>query len=162
MAPQPLTPGGHPAGPPGLPVIGRKEYVDLPEWGLANLRVKVDTGAYSSSLDVASFELRGEGADVRARVWLALDRRNPGRLTVVDAPVRGLVRVKSTSGEWQQRPLLETLMRLGPVTRPIRVTVCDRAGMRNRVLLGRQALAGAFLVDVSRKYVLGRRKKRTS
>ena len=162
MAPQPLTPGGQPAGPPGLAVIGRKEHIDLPEWGLSRVRVKVDTGAYSSSLDVASFELSGEGAGLRARVWLALDRRNPGRLTVVDAPVRGLVRVKSTSGEWQQRPLLETLMRLGPVTRPIRVTVCDRAGMRNRMLLGRQALAGAFLVDVSRKYVLGRRKKRTS
>ena len=162
MAPPPPTPGGRPAEPPGLTVIGRKEYIDLPEWGLSRLRVKVDTGAYSSSLDVASFELSGEGADVRARLWLALDRRNPGRLTAVDASVRGLVRVKSTSGPWQHRPLLETLMRLGPVTRLIRVTVCDRAGMRNRVLLGRQALAGAFLVDVSRKYVLGRRRKRSS
>jgi hypothetical protein len=162
MAPQPRTPGGQAPGPAGLVVIGRKEYVDLPEWGLWGVRVKVDTGAYSSSLDVASFELVGEGAEVRARVWLALDRRNPGRLTVVEAPVRGLVRVRPTSGECQQRPLLETLMRLGPVTRPIRVTVSDRAGMRNRILLGRQALAGAFLVDVGRKYVLGRRKKRTA
>jgi hypothetical protein len=36
------------------------------------------------------------------------------------------------------------------------MTVTNRAGMRFRMILGRKALEGDFVVDVSRKYVLGK------
>ena len=39
------------------------------------------------------------------------------------------------------------------VTKRVRLTVANRAHMRFRMLLGRQALAGDFLVDVSRTYL---------
>ena len=41
-----------------------------------------------------------------------------------------------------------------PVTKRVRLTVANRANMRFRMLLGRQALLGDFLVDVSQKYLL--------
>ncbi len=53
----------------------------------------------------------------------------------------------------EQRPLIETDIVLGPVRKRIRLTVTSRAGMLFRVILGRQALAGDFLVDVSKKYL---------
>ena len=55
---------------------------------------------------------------------------------------------------------METQVRLGPLTKVIRLTVTNRAQMRFPIILGRQALAGDFIVDVSRKYLLRKKKWR--
>lgn len=136
-------------------LIGRKEYLAFPEWDVRRLRVKVDTGAFHAALDVAAYELhRGADGQLVARLSLCLDRKHPDRRTVVHAPVVKMVGVTSSTGVRQERPLLETTIRLGPVEKRILLTVTNRSGMRSRMLLGREALAGSFLVDVSRKYLL--------
>jgi hypothetical protein len=137
--------------------IGWKEYVELPEWGLRRVRAKADTGARTSVLDVAGYELLDvPGGGRVARLRLALSRKHPERVTVVEAPVLGLIAVKNTGGMPEVRPLLETTLRLGPVCKRIRLTVTNRSHMRFRMLLGRLALAGDFVVDVSAKYLLRR------
>jgi hypothetical protein len=138
--------------PRSVRLIGRREHVDFPEWGLRNVRAKVDTGAYSSVLDVADYELFEVDGRPMVRVQPA-SRRRTGRGTF-EAPVVRLVTVANSSGAQERRPLIEALVRLGPVTRRIRLTIANRCRMRCRMLLGRQALAGAFLVDVSRKDLL--------
>ena len=50
--------------------------------------------------------------------------------------------------------MVETRVKLGPVTKVVRLTITYRSGMIFPMILGRQALAGEFVVDVSRKYVL--------
>jgi hypothetical protein len=153
MSESPLGPPEMPP-PDGLFVIGRREWVDFPEWGLTHVRAKVDTGAYSSALDVAGYDLfEGPGAVLMARLRLVLSRRRPQQVEEVAAPVVRLVTVCNSGGLRERRPLLEPLLRLGPVTRRIRLTITNRSRMRTRMLLGREALAGAFLVDVSRKYL---------
>jgi ribosomal protein S6--L-glutamate ligase len=134
--------------------IGRKEFLTFPDWNV-RLRAKVDTGAFSSVLDVAEYELdRDDTGRLVARLALCLSRRHPQRQTVVFAPVVKMVGVTSSCGWRQERPLLEATVRLGPVEKVIRMTVTNRAHMRCRTLLGREALAGAFVVDVSHKYLL--------
>ena len=135
--------------------IGWKEYVALPDWHIRRLRVKADTGARTSVLDVASYDLREvEGVGLMARLRLALWRKNVGRLKVVEVPVLRMVVVCNSSGMREQRPLIQARIRLGPVDKVIRLTVSNRASMRFRMLLGREALAGDFVVDVSEKYLL--------
>jgi hypothetical protein len=147
MSPRQPLPDGH-------LLIGRREHVSFPAWGLARVRAKVDTGAYSSALDVAGYALLETPGGLVARLTLAPYRRHPERVMVVEAPVARMVRVACSSGKRQLRPLLEVDVVLGPLTRRIRLTVADRAGLRTPMLLGRQALAGTFLVDVGRKYLL--------
>jgi hypothetical protein len=144
--------------PPDRPLlVGWKEYVELPDWHLRRLKAKIDTGARTSALDVAGYELvEVSGVGVVARLRIALDRRHPERLTEVQAPVLRMVVVRNTSGVGEQRPLIETRLRLGPVCKPIRLTVANRAGMLFRMILGREALAKDFVVDVSKKYLLRR------
>jgi ribosomal protein S6--L-glutamate ligase len=62
--------------------------------------------------------------------------------------------VSNSGGMREERPLIEAAVRLGPVHKRIHLTVTNRARMRFRMILGRQALAGSFIVDVSRKYLL--------
>jgi hypothetical protein len=141
--------------PPQPLVIGWKEYLAFPEWHLPRIRVKVDTGAFTSALDVSRYELtRGDQGEPLARLWLALNRHHPERLRCVHAPVLRTVVVSNSGGTREERPLIEAAVRLGPVHKRIRVTVTNRARMRFRMILGRQALAGSFVVDVSRKYLL--------
>ena len=115
----------------------------------------MDTGAYSSALGVAGYELIETGAGLRVRFGLPAPRRRPATGKVIEAAVVKLVSVRSSSGCCQQRPLIEPLVRLGLLARSIRLTVTDRSVMRCSMLLGRQALAGMFLVDVASRYLLG-------
>jgi hypothetical protein len=142
------------APPPGSLLVGWKEYLDFPEWGLHHVRVKIDTGAWNSALDVASYEIeQGEKGPI-ARLRLIIHRSQPDRVLEVQAPVLRTTVVCNPSGRRECRPVLETLVRLGPLVRRIRLTVTDRSHMRHRMILGRQALAGTFVVDASRKYLL--------
>jgi hypothetical protein len=138
-------------------LIGWKEYLAFPEWGIRRVKAKVDTGARTSALDAVSYDLwQQEGVGLCVRLRLALHRKRPGELTVVEAPVLSLVVVRNSSGLSEQRPLIEVPIRLGPVGKRIRLTVTNRSGMLFRVILGRQALADDFVVDVSKKYLLRR------
>jgi hypothetical protein len=148
-------PSGVGSLPPGLLMIGWKEYLDFPEWGIRRVKAKIDTGARTSALDVVSYELRpAESSQLVAELRLALHRRHPGRITVVQVPVLDLVMVRNTGGGWEQRPLVETTLRLGPVSKRVQLTVTNRAPMRFPMILGRKALEGHFVVNVSKKYLL--------
>jgi hypothetical protein len=147
--------GDQDAQGPGRLLIGWKEKIALPDWNVRRIKVKVDTGARTSALDVVGYDLtEAPGGGLVARLRLALNPKHPDRLTVVEAPVLRLVVVRHSNGTCEQRPLIETRARLGPITKPIRLTVTNRASMRFRMILGRQALADHFVVDVSKRYLL--------
>ena len=136
-------------------LIGRREHVALPDWGIPRIRAKVDTGARSSALDVLGYDLwQTEGGKTRVRLRLALNRNRTDRYRIFEADFVRFVSVRNSGGSCEQRPLIETTIRLGPVTQRIRLTLTDRAPMRYRMIVGREALCGKFIVDVSRKYVL--------
>lgn len=134
--------------------IGWKEYVDFPEWNIHRVKVKIDTGARSSALDVLSYDLRETDCGPIADLRLSLNRKHPGRVACVSAPVLKMVVVSSSTGVQERRPLIEMLLRLGPITKRVHVTVTNRSRMLFRMILGRKALEGDFLVDVSKKYLL--------
>jgi hypothetical protein len=147
-----MKPG--PAEPSAPVVIGWKEYVAFPQWGVRRVRAKIDTGACTSALDVAACEVEDSPSGPVAHLRLALYPRRPQRVKVLSLPVLRFVVVRNSGGVAERRPVVEALLRLGPVEKLIRLTVTRRAGMRYRILLGREALAGDFVVDVRRKYVL--------
>jgi hypothetical protein len=135
--------------------IGWKEYVELVDWRLRHVKAKIDTGARTSALGVLSYELREEATGQKtAKLTLALHRRNPERVVQVETSVMKMVVVRNSNGMREQRPLIETTLRVGPVTKRVRLTVTNRSGMCFGMILGRKALEGDFVVDVARKYLL--------
>ncbi len=135
---------------------GWKEYADFPGLGLRRVKVKLDTGARSAAVGVRHYRLLETPAGPAAELELAPYRRRPERLVVVTLPVVGFVAVKSSCGESERRPVVQLVVRLGPVTKTVRATVADRTRMLVPVLLGRCALAPEFVVDPSRKFVLSK------
>ena len=138
-------------------VIGWTEYVDLPDWGVRRLRAKVDTGARSSALHVENIRELPRGL---VRFDVVLHREHRDRRVSVRAQVKRRSRVRSSNGEIHQRLFVETTLRLGGIEKPIEVGLVDRAKMIHRMLLGRAALAGPFLVDVDHRMLQTRRRRR--
>jgi hypothetical protein len=137
--------------------IGWKEYIDFDDWGFRRIKAKIDTGARTSALDVAGYTLvQVDGVGLIAELRLALNRKHPERIKVIQAPVLRLVAVRNTSGIYEDRPLVETTLRLGPIFKRVQLTVANRASMCCAVILGRKALEGDFLVDVAQKFLLRR------
>src|SRR5262249_18456611 len=117
----PLMPGRVPL------VIGWKEFVEFPEWNISPLKVKIDTGARTSALDVLDYELvTSDQEELRAVLRLALNRKNPDEVRVLRVPVLQMVIVASSTGTRQQRPLIETAIRLGTVTKRVQLTITNR------------------------------------
>lgn len=145
-----------------LPTLGWKEYVALPDLGIPGLKAKIDTGARTSALHVRSFEVVETLPDGSAviEIRVPLDRRGEREATARVRRVRE-IQVKDSGGHAELRPVIETTLVLGSVRKRIPLTLTDREGMLFRMLLGRKALEGDFLVDVSRKYVLGGRRRRS-
>src|SRR5262245_25729641 len=135
-------------------MIGWKERIDFPAWGLKSVRAKIDTGARTTALNVCDYELIEFSPNrfrVRFRPVVYKKRKTCGE--PIEAEVVRMVRVRNTSGTAELRPVVEIEIRLGPVTKRIRVTLTDRSHMLSPVILGRNAIAGDFVVDVERKYL---------
>lgn len=133
-------------------MIGLAELVDLPEWRIVRLRAKVDTGARSSALHVENI---AEIAPDRVRFEVILHRDRPERRVTVEAPVVRRTRVRSSTGRAEPRVFVRTTLRIGRIVLPVELGLVDRAGMLYRMLIGRTALGTRFLVDPSRRYLLG-------
>jgi len=145
-----------PQAPESPVVIGWKEYLALPELGIPRIKAKVDTGARSSALHVEGLTVLERHPDGTSEVAfdVPLGRREPIRRVRCTAHVLREARITDSSGDSEVRPVIVTEMRLGPVRKKVLLTLTDRAGMLFRILLGRKALEGDFVVDVSRKYLL--------
>ncbi len=149
-----------PATPPTPIPVGWREYIALPDWGIDRVRVKVDTGARTSALHVAEFE---EIDDGYARFEVVVSERPKMRTILVEAPLVREAVVKPSSGKRQRRPVVRTTMRLGGVEKEIEISLVSRKGMLCRMLLGRTALRGDFVVNPARLYLASdRRRKKKS
>lgn len=143
--------------PAPLPTIGWKERIDLPDWGVRRLRAKIDTGARTSALHVARYDLSDGGATVR--LWLDLDPHRPEPIERT-LPVVRIATVRSSTGMRERRPVVTVAVRLGAVVVPVEFTLTNRERMRYRVILGRRALAGRFVIDPGRAFLLPRPSRR--
>ncbi len=137
-------------------IIGWKESVDFPEWGIFHVSAKADTGARSSALDVRNIvELENN----RLRFDVILDRGSGARTQTVEAEMTGHTRVRSSNGITQERYRVRTTIRVGKFERQVEFSLTTRRKMIHRVLLGRRFLAEGFLVDSRQKYLATRRRK---
>ena len=133
-----------------LNVIGWKESVDLPEWGIQHITVKVDTGARRSAIDVNNIKEIGKG---KIQFDIAVDRKNRDLTKTVVANVLHNTHVRSSNGEQGERYFVETTVAIGEQTRRIELSLISRHQMTYRMLLGRKALEGMFVVDPSQTYL---------
>lgn len=141
-------------------VVGWREWLQLPEIGVAGIKAKVDTGARTSALHTHDYEVyQREGVDwVRFHLH-PLPRSRDIELSC-EAQVLAFREVKDSGGHAEHRPFILTTAKLGAFEWPIELSLTNRESMRFRMLLGRTSLVPHFLVDPRRSYLLGKRPRR--
>jgi hypothetical protein len=138
-------------------VVGWQELAGLPELGIDQVTVKLDSGAVSSSLHAEKISIfRRHHADwVRFEIGAGIAGMEEGMR--YEAPLLGLRRIQSSSGHRSIRPVIETTMSLAGFYWSIELTLANRPTMQFPLLIGRDALAGRCLVDCGRTYLASSR-----
>lgn len=141
------------SGAAPIRVLGWREWLALPDLGIEAIRAKVDTGARSSCLHVEAIETtHREGGE---RVRFLLSGGEGGEPCWAEAPVLDRRIVTDSGGHRSERIFIRTTLRLAGAAWPIEINLTHRRNMLFPMLLGRTAMAGRFLVDPARSFVLG-------
>ena len=143
-----------------LPVIGWREWVVLPEFGIRRIKAKVDTGARSSAIHaihVKEFERNGQ-------LWVRFQVHPMQRSTKVVNTAEAIVidrrAIRSSSGKATIRPVIKTTVKILGVEFDVELTLANRDEMGFRMLLGREAFRNRFLIDPGNSYFGGKPKRK--
>ncbi|MCG3152515.1 MAG: hypothetical protein GEEBNDBF_01815 [bacterium] len=145
-----------------LPVIGWREWVLFPDLHLSPLQAKIDTGARTSALHASDIEIAESPSGRVVRFLFHPFHRHPEIAEPAEAPLVSVRIIRSSSGHAEERPVIQTALQLGAWLWPIELTLTPRPEMGFRLLLGREAIRGRFLVDPGHSYLLSKRPRRIS
>ncbi|MFU8802612.1 MAG: ATP-dependent zinc protease [Bradymonadaceae bacterium] len=137
------------------PVIGWREWATLTDLGLPAIKAKVDTGARSSAIhayEISTFERDGVHM---VRFLVHPVQRNTRETVAIETPIHDEREVRSSTGHGQLRIVIRPLIKLFDESWPIDLTLTNRELMGFRMLLGREALRGRFLIDPSKSFLAG-------
>lgn len=130
--------------------------MSLPQLGIPTIKAKLDTGARSSALHAFGITIyRNRGINT-VRFGVHPFQRSTGGTVFAEAALSDRRLVRSSSGHTKFRPVILTELLLMGLTQQIELTLVNRSDMGFRMLLGRQALRGQFLVDANKSFVGGR------
>ncbi|MGB1288878.1 MAG: ATP-dependent zinc protease [Aggregatilineales bacterium] len=141
-----------------LPVIGWREWVGLPDLGIKTIKAKVDTGARSSSLHASKVQEFERDGVKWVRFQVHPEQRKSDSVMELEAVVLDFRSVRSSSGKATIRPVIVTNIELFDIIWPVELTLASRDEMGFRMLLGREAFRGRFLVDAGKSFYSGKPK----
>lgn len=134
-----------------LHIIGRSDIVDLPDLGLHNVDVKIDTGAYTSSIHCSRIRVIKEADGTPAITFTIpgskLHEKGLHHFKVKDFDQRS---IRSSNGQLQKRFIIHSHIIIFGKKIQAEFSLADRSRMKYPILLGRQLLNKRFLVDVSK------------
>lgn len=143
-----------------LPVIGWREWISLPDLGVKAIKVKVDTGARSSSLHALKQNIFERDGEKWVRFQINSVQHETENKIKTEAKIFEFRSVRSSSGVADMRPVILTHVELLGLSWPVELTLSNRDEMGFRMLLGRQAFRHKFYVDAGRSYYGGKPKKK--
>ncbi len=129
--------------------IGRVDKADFPTLNLFDIDLKVDTGAYTSSMHCHNF-FEEDGV----LKCLFYDKGHPlyNEQHVIFENF-STTKVKSSNGSVQLRYKVKTSIIIFNKKYSIYLTLTDRDDMKYPILIGRRFLLNKFVVDVNKKYI---------
>ncbi|MEK9713021.1 MAG: ATP-dependent zinc protease [Thalassolituus sp.] len=129
--------------------LGYIENAALPDLGI-DCNAKVDTGAATSSLHADNIEEFDRDGRRWVRFHVHFTNSSAEIDQICEAPVVEQRKIKSSNGQSSTRYIISTRLVTGGLEFITEVSLSHRGSMKYPMLIGRRAISGRFLVDVSR------------
>ena len=139
--------------------IGWREWLALPTLGIDQIKAKVDTGARTSAIHAFELVAEKRNGDLWVGFGVHPDQRNQDQIVWCSAPVADQRIVRDSGGHEEERYVIRVPVRLGSREWPIEATLTSRDNMGFRMLLGRTAIRGHYIVDPGRSYLIGKKSR---
>ena len=137
-------------------ILGRYDRVDLPELGLYSIHAKVDTGAYTSSLHCHLAKVTNGVLE-----FILLDEEHPEftglKFTFPDFEERD---IKNSFGEVERRFVITTTLKIFNEDITTEFSLGNRGSLKFPILIGRKIVRNRFLIDVTKKNLSYKEKRR--
>lgn len=131
-------------------IIGAVEVVQVQD---LNYLARIDTGADTTSLNAYNIDVQGGERDVNANIGKILrfsTANENGESQNIEAKIVKVENVRSALGN-ESRYVVQLAIVWGDYVKTVEVNLRDRSKMQFALLLGRNWLKDAFVVDVSDK-----------
>ncbi|WP_299065024.1 RimK/LysX family protein [uncultured Polaribacter sp.] len=141
--------------------IGRIDKADFPELSLTDIDVKIDSGAYTSSIHCSNIEEITVDDSTFIRFKLLdpdHDLYNNKEFTFKNYASKV---VKSSNGISETRFMIYTEIIMFNDKFPIYLTLSERKDMKFPILLGRKFLNKKFVIDTAKKNLSHKSKNKT-
>lgn len=140
-------------------IIGRSDKANFPELNLEDIDIKIDSGAYTSSIhcsDICEISTNNKSL-IKFKL---LDSSHPqfNKKDFIIEEYSSKI-VKSSNGISEKRYLIKTKIILFNTEFPIYLTLSERSDMKFPVLLGRKFLNKKFVIDTTKKNLSYKSKK---
>jgi len=138
-----------------LTILGSEEWCVFDELGIPAIKARVDSGAKTSSIQASNTKIVMRGG----HEWVQFEVHPLQKNRSITIPCEALLidkrTVRSSSGVSEERLVVKTPLTLGDNTFDIELTLTNRDNMDFRMLLGREALSGRFVVDPGQMLLMG-------
>jgi hypothetical protein len=133
-----------------LALLGWREWISLPDLGIDKISAKIDTGAHTSSLYATHIKVFEQEGKEFAKFRVTYGKPGKRKFATAEALLAGFRKIKSSSGETEERPVILTSLCIMGQCWESEITLTSRQSMQFPMLLGRACLKKRFIVDPSR------------
>jgi hypothetical protein len=131
--------------------IGRIDKADFPELSLTEIDIKIDSGAYTSSIHCSNIK----EITINKENFIQFKLLDPEHVFYNNKEFStknyGSKLVKSSNGISEKRFMVATEIIIFDQVFPIHLTLSERKNMKFPVLLGRKFLNKKFVIDTAKK-----------
>ncbi|WP_026463701.1 ATP-dependent zinc protease family protein [Adhaeribacter aquaticus] len=146
---------------PEKKTVGRRERVNFPLLDIYEVEAKIDTGAFTSAIHCSNIreEILEDGSSViRFRLLHPSLSKYDNRVFEFKEYARR--NIKSSFGDVQERYVIKTQIQIYEENIETEFSLSDRSDLKYPVLIGRSLLSKHFVVDVAKKNVAFKQKRK--
>ncbi|MBY0293608.1 MAG: RimK/LysX family protein [Alphaproteobacteria bacterium] len=135
-------------------IAGWREWAQLPELGIDRIKVKIDTGAKTSSLH--AFDLSTTTYEKKECVRFDVHPLQDNDLITYTCicPIVDYRWITSSTGHKQRRFIICTTLKIEEFSSTIEISLANRDEMGFRMLIGRTALKEGILVNPKHSFLM--------
>lgn len=137
-------------------ILGWREWIDFPDFDGLRIKAKIDTGARTSALHAANIEVIEDAGGAAVEFDVPRARKLGTGIVRCRAKLIERRRIRNSGGIDSFRYIIEANAGIGGIVVPIEISLTRRDRMQLSMLIGRTAIAGRFLVNPEKSFLLGK------